>query len=1094
MNNPQSNRMNTRNPAHTIQALIRRIVPATLTLWIVFPLAVPAQGRGLIRAAASSESHHMESADKAVDGNWISQWKAKGEGVGAWWQVSFPGPTRIGAIILINGATVPDTITSVRIDFSDGSSIDYMLPISPDYPGPDQPGVIATKDNPFDRNTILNAMPTAIGLKDEHSPKSGPHWLRFEARETSFIKITVTGMVNERQTASLAEVRWIEVPEQDEQPTVPLSLKPESSLNLAYVGNGAAQATATSALGEGHRASFLNDGNYGNASAWIGGAPQAAATIDLGRTATVGQFLFGRDRSGQYTDRTIRSLILEIADEGGTWRKVFENANLHDVPGYAGNKTTVIDIEPVRARQVRVTIDPAQTGLDELEIYPPMADESTALPRVAMHEDTGVDPRVYYTGYGLTTGRPDEPWIMSNDEFEVVVDPDTGGITRWTSLEPEPVDLVSADGEMTVYVRNLDRGWEEPFDQLHAWYRGSGVEGGQTYDELTCIVFPRSRNVAYARLNYRMYEDRFEMQAQFTSMVDDWTRYVFGVASELDRAQWPEHRDSAGYMPTDTPYVRSYHHAYDICWEQGDWSTLVYPMGVYRRADRLLMYGSFDLDNHLAFAPNIPKENAHPSVLVSPLGLKAGQTFTFDLFSKTFPRATSGWMEALRWYTRRTYSYDPDFEGIPLRLTRGEPAHLDPGIVAFMPILAATEETEAIREWKRDCIAQGLNNVLYGGWEVWVSAPSNFDIDSEWGELSARNVRDEIAGLRADGFNVFLYMNNFKAPHWVEDLRYIDPNDDREREWYLNRAKAMIHILRPSGIMWDTGWWPPMYAADNRGFAADPRGSSVMGWVKIQAHMRHWMKEHYPDMKVIVNNMAGGSPSVFFADATMVEDSGDAIQEVITEDTRALFLAPFNYNSIFYYDILPRILEGYGQSVAEVKEARALDPKIEDEVWAKWSDRALHALGRGLPIHLDSSSLARNFDVHGHAFPVERSWKIPEVAAFSALANGTPHMAYTHVLTTDVPETFGAVWSNSDRLLASLYNGSDKRQTITARIDRKILGDLEPRRWTPQQSWILSSEAFALPGRTADITITDDAVLFTSELEPGGAALIQIGE
>ncbi len=1079
-----------KNCFHTILLLAATLSTASL------------QADTLTQTSASSMHSAAASPDNVIDGNWISRWQAKGEGTGAWWQVTFPCAKRIGTVVLIDGVTILDNISSVRLDFSDGSSFDYTLPISTNYPGPKQPGLIPTPDDLLDRNTIVSAMPTAVGLKDANAPKSGPHWIRFEPRETSFIKVTVTDMVNPQQDASLAQVRWIEVPEADAQPAIQFKRNPDNPDNLAFVGNGAAVATATDHLGDYHHPSLLNDGTYGNASCWISQSPASAATIDFGKTVTVGQFRFGRDRDGVYADRAVQSLTIDVADEAGNWKTVYNNANLSTIPGYSANETTVIDIEPEEARMVRVTMDPAQGGIDEFEVYAPAADQAENLPNVGVQKNEGVDPRIHYTAYGLTTGRPAEPWVLTNREFVVEISPASGTITRWTSLDPTPVDLVSPASGMQPYVRNIDRGWQEPFDRLHAWQRGQGIEDGMPYDEVTCIVFPETRTMAYARLIYRMYEDRFTVQVRYTSLVNDWSRYVFGVASELDREQWPEHRDSAGFMPTDTTYIRSYDHAYDICWEQGDWTTLVYPMGVYRRDDRLLMYGSFDLANHLVFAPNIPSENAHPSVLISPLGLTEGQRFEFNLFAKTFPRATSGWMEALRWYAQRTYAHDPDLQGIPLRLTRTEPATIDPGIVGAWPILRREQEDPAeLERWKSKMLDLGINNLLYGGWFLWVDSPDRFDSNTVYGMFSADKWATEIEELQSDGFTVYTYMNNFVRAPWVPDPRFgghlVDMDNDVEREWYIERAKSLIRTLRPAGIFWDTGWWPPMYAAGNQGFSSDPRGSSVMGWVKMQAIIYHWVKENFPEMKVMANNMAGGSPSCFFADGTMVEDGGDATNPLIVEDTRALLLTPYSYNSIFYYDMFARVLQQEGLTLADVKEAGELSRELRDKVWTRWIHHALESLGLGLPIHLDVSSIRGKFNPQGEfhtiLVPFKRSEQMREVALFSALANGTPHMAYTHVLSTDVPDTFGAVWSNEERLMASLYNDSETSETVTARIDRKILGTRQPNHMEPRQSWIISSQGIAQPDRSMKISLEDDYVVFAGELGPGEAALLQIG-
>ena len=93
--------------------------------------------------------------------------------------------------------------------------------------------------------------------------------------------------------------------------------RPNGPANLAFVGNGAKPATTSSELPGFpiHQAKGLNDGIYGNDHSWIAALPHAWFQIDLGKIATVGRFKLGRDRTGQFYDRGLDYLKIEVSVE-----------------------------------------------------------------------------------------------------------------------------------------------------------------------------------------------------------------------------------------------------------------------------------------------------------------------------------------------------------------------------------------------------------------------------------------------------------------------------------------------------------------------------------------------------------------------------------------------------------------------------------------------------------------------------------------------------------------------------------------------------------------------------------------------------------
>ena len=188
------------------------------------------------------------------------------------------------------------------------------------------------------------------------------------------------GLLNNRQPDSDDDTAGVMQPD-----------RPDGPANLAFVGNGAKPATASSEIPgvEMHRARGLNDGAYGNDHSWIGATPRASFQIDLGQAAEIGRFRLGRDRTGGFRDRGVNYLRIELSLPGQPWQTVFEQDGLTRLPGSDPAATLEIRTQPVRAQLVRVTVDPEDPAggvfacVDEFEVYAPTSAPLPAPPQVA---------------------------------------------------------------------------------------------------------------------------------------------------------------------------------------------------------------------------------------------------------------------------------------------------------------------------------------------------------------------------------------------------------------------------------------------------------------------------------------------------------------------------------------------------------------------------------------------------------------------------------------------------------------------------------------------------------------------------------------
>lgn len=772
-------------------------------------------------------------------------------------------------------------------------------------------------------------------------------------------------------------------------------------------------------------------------------------------------------------------------------------------PSYARNKGPFLIRFPARVTDfVRVTVtEMAREGVPAslAEAGAIAITDSDPQPQ-ATPGQLAVLPR---SAFGLTAAAPPGSWRLANAELALTVSPTTGLITRLTSLQPTPVDLC-AEGETpatTLYLRCVDRGWEDRFTVLKAYRRDRGHEGGQPYERFTCVIAPAEHPVAYAIVTYRLFPDRLETDVDFQYLVDDWPRYRFGLYHNVRPEDWPTHRDSGTWNDTRLAYSRCYSHAYDACWEQGDWSLNILPLDVIQREDRYFLYGSFDLEPHFVFGPNVPRFGAYPSVYVMPFGLREGDGYRLQLFYKSLSRERQGYMEALRWYCRRTRFDDPDFRGIPVRLTQTVARTLPPGRICSSPRPAYPMDSEAkLAEMERWMQRTWMTNALYGGWDAWVHPPESITEGQKWdgyaGNLSGERMRRELGLMRRRGINGYVYINNFVRPPWVQD-RLIDTDNDREREWYLARLKSFIEYLRPSGIFWDAGWWPISWAPPNYNHSSDPRGDTLKGWLKLQALSYVWIKQHYPDMHVIMNLMAGGSPSQFFTDGVIIEGGGIS-SPMLVQDSRALLTAVGAYHSPFYYDIGPPMLQERGLKFTDLAET-GLPEDFTAALWERFMRGGVKSVGLGASLGGDPNVLVEHEPARRRVFPEYAGWafymprsrQTPELDEFCGLANATPVAGDTFAVTASRSEVTGALWAGKERLLASLYNDSDEAVEMTAHVDRPLLAAKGCVNLGPLRVWVLGALGEPLPVRSLSVSATPAAIVISGRLGPRELALVR---
>ena len=94
--------------------------------------------------------------------------------------------------------------------------------------------------------------------------------------------------------------------------------------NVALAAAGAlVRASGTSPGSPLHRLEHLNDGQLGNARSWISNEPgRGWVEVEFPREEQIGQVVWSRDRTGEYTDRLATAYQVEVTDSAGRWHRV----------------------------------------------------------------------------------------------------------------------------------------------------------------------------------------------------------------------------------------------------------------------------------------------------------------------------------------------------------------------------------------------------------------------------------------------------------------------------------------------------------------------------------------------------------------------------------------------------------------------------------------------------------------------------------------------------------------------------------------------------------------------------------------------------
>jgi hypothetical protein len=168
-------------------------------------------------------------------------------------------------------------------------------------------------------------------------------------------------------------------------PPLCLAKEFDKTQDLTYQGNGSARPAVAKDTIPGysniHKAAYVNDGLYGAGSSWVSNSAYSWIKIDLGKPTTINTITFGRDRLGNFKDRSPGQFVIAVAlsdniyADGNSNNDFVEYTKVYDSrkAGFdgvvSGSETIQAHFVPTDARYVKITFEKAGTAIDEVEAF-----------------------------------------------------------------------------------------------------------------------------------------------------------------------------------------------------------------------------------------------------------------------------------------------------------------------------------------------------------------------------------------------------------------------------------------------------------------------------------------------------------------------------------------------------------------------------------------------------------------------------------------------------------------------------------------------------------------------------------------------------
>jgi len=498
------------------------------------------------------------------------------------------------------------------------------------------------------------------------------------------------------------------------------------------------------------------------------------------------------------------------------------------------------------------------------------------------------------------------------------------------------------------------------------------------------------------------------------------------------------------------------------------------------------MYGDVDLMTYLVSYPHhIPDTTPH--FIVSPIGIKQGGGWTSNLFYKIHPASPDAYADALRWYVRRTHMRHPDLvkNGIEVRL-KGDRATTIPegcisgGVYGWSMAVAKkgpAKFKELIEAEEQAMLDMKMTNKWYAPFPAHLRGET-FPIDGEfqcqapWAEeetivtFTPQDILEDVKRLQSKGYRLHLYARQMSTP--PGHRQWLDYAVPELRQWYLDHLQTAIKFYGFDGIAWDYAWSSMGPMGGGRYFSGDPNMSMMHGYLVVQAQMRKWLDETYPDnYKSMLGNLSQGGASSLFFDAALQEGQTTLLDGL-------------------QFDALMTPQSGY---FGEGYLASRLGPLWKDDIKQRRSvikrlllNNVIEAQGRGVSLggHMTFKVGAPDRD-YSDSVPwwgadtnydgITDTLKV--LAHFGARALSIPRISGNGVVATNCPSVVSRLWGDEDNVLATVYNDSLADLEFRVRLSRSGLAKHGVADLRELSATLIGRDGVPVPG--ADLHQTADS-------------------
>ena len=668
-------------------------------------------------------------------------------------------------------------------------------------------------------------------------------------------------------------------------------------------------------------------------------------------------------------------------------------------------------------------------------------------------------------------------WVARSAELELIVEKSTGTIYNLKSLVPSKLDILPpTHSGFLLYVWNKTKGYIGLVNMIKEKKYITSIKEHYVQLEFTVTSDELLPSIGPIKLIYSLSPDCLNIRAEINYLEDDNSQYEIGLLQVYNSRDWTGQAFLGWYESWQKIDQKLRFKYYDSPNDQTEGIMIegisveprlygaYLPYSVLDRSDRYFIYCYLNLSSYVVMAPNYL--GCLPALVISPKGLKKNESYSFDVTYKVFDKVKYSYADVVKWYFENVYSTSQLTKDI-IKLSKdlsnrtlpyGNAGGLYPPEWSFpddyrkeKDFFVSVEQIE-----NRFKLFNAIYNPKSG--QIW-----------HLETIEAKRLKEEIKRLQSLGYKIY----------WTDVPRYFslsEVSDDKppfkrwlclDRDgklvdfgggWYLpdwcelefinwdvSVLKGVVEYFDIDGLYFDTGWKEVVTGYCSR----HPNDGVQHGCLRMQYEIYKWLKEKYPEKKVIINSPAA-TPSFLYADAVSLEGGWLSDMYLLAEEVKPFKMCLINYE---YTDFFRNT---YGkdnyQSVCIEYLLRNL------AIGSTWGSRGGSII---MDYHGKMRQFYENWLGEGVIGSATHIMKMQTFADFSALTPCTPLVIEREAIsvkpsltqpedssrksffgmlsTAGLPVFYSSLWASKERLLGAVFNDSNQEYNIALELNESII-------------------------------------------------------